>query len=68
MVLLARLGMYLLVPFLAVIGRMLAQPVIEKLIAKFLFWGMHKLAAKTTNQVDDATVKLIEDQYYGRTT
>lgn len=53
--------------FWAVLARMFAQPVVEKLIAKVAFKALHAVAAKTSNELDDDLVQIIEDQYYGRT-
>jgi len=54
--------------FWAVLARMFAQPVIEKLIAKVAFKALHAIASKTSSKLDDELVQIIEDQYYGRTT
>jgi len=53
---------------LAVLARMFAQPVIEKMIAKVAFKALHAIAAKTPSKLDDELVQIIEDQYYGRNT
>lgn len=51
---------------LAVLARMFAQPVVEKLIAKVVFKALHAIAKRTTNELDDELVQITEDQYYGR--
>lgn len=52
---------------LAVLARMFAQPVVEKLLARVVFKALHAIAAKTSNDLDDELVQITEDQYYGRT-
>lgn len=54
--------------FWAVLARMFAQPVIEKMIAKVAFKALHAIAAKTPSKLDDELVQIVEDQYYGRNT
>lgn len=59
---------FLTAAFWAVLTRMFAQPVIEKMIAKVAFKALHAIAAKTPSKLDDELVQIIEDQYYGRNT
>lgn len=54
--------------FWAVLARMFAQPVIEKMLAKVAFKALHAIAAKTPSKLDDELVQIVEDQYYGRNT
>lgn len=68
MPILTRIGALLLAALWAVLARIFAQPVIEKIIAKLLFAAAHWLAQRTSNSMDDDIVQLLEDQYYGRST
>lgn len=52
----------------AVLVRMFAQPVVEKMFAKAAFKALHAIAAKTPSTLDDDLVQIVEDQYYGRNT
>jgi len=50
--------------FWAVLGRIFAQPAVERLIAKLVFKLAHWLAGKTSNQMDNELVNDLEEQYY----
>lgn len=50
--------------FMAVLWRLVTQRAIEKVIAHLLFKGLHWLAKRTTNTLDDELVKIVEDSYH----
>lgn len=50
--------------FLAVLASVTTQPFFEAVISKVMVWGLEKLAAMTTNTLDDDLVREIRNKLY----
>ena len=62
------LALYAAIPaaFLAIGTKVLAGPVIERIVAAVTFWGLSKLSKKTSNDLDDELVLEALVAYYGK--